>query len=241
MSTNGNTNYEEGQNVMYDPAVIQEIHNRHELRVRDVQNEVSSKFLDLKCFARDLWKAQKFENIIFGRVKLPLELINRSMGKFKLPKSIKNAEIATTPSSDLLISFVHNRFGRVIITASLNEILFGKEKAAVRIVLKKWEMPETSWFVRNMVKLGLLKTGLEISALNHVMPALKFSRGANDNEYEVDFTDVMQSLLNESEISLDMIRLLNWEILDQNLLVQISINTEKMVAYLKRRMPVLFD
>ena len=70
---------------------------------------------------------------------------------------------------------------------------------------------------------------------------MKFHKGKARNEYRIDCTDTLQSLLNENEISLDMVRLLGWEIFEGILQLQISINTERLSAYLKRRMPILFD
>ncbi len=242
MDNNENGSYNvNSAGMMFDPAVIQEIHKRHEIRVRDVQDKVSTQFEDLKCLGRALWKAQKFEDLIFGRLKIPFELLNNYIKTLKTSAFMSDLVLGASPSGDLMVSFRNSRLGLVLLTLGINDIIFGKKYAGVTVVLKSWELPEASWLTRNLIKLGIMKTGLDTGFLNQHLGSVKFHKGKARNEYRIDCTDTLQSLLNENEISLDMVRLLGWEIFEGILQLQISINTERLSAYLKRRMPILFD
>ncbi len=242
MAENDNSSiYNPDKGTMFDAGVVEELHQRHELRVRDVQNQVSMQFDGLKRFARDLWKVQRFEDLIFGRVVVPIEIINTYLQEMKFPKSIKNVTLASVASGDIIVTITHAKYGRVILDLVVHQIIIDKDSMRIRLFLKEYEMPDTSWLIRNLIKLGIIFTGLEINALNAALPMISFKRGKLDNEYEVDLSGILKSTLDDYDLSMSMIRLIDWGVNDNVFGLQIAINAEKLINYLKKRMPILFD
>ena len=233
--------YNPERGTMFDSGVVEALHERHELRVRDVQQKVSAQFDGLKRFSRDLWKVQRFEDLIFGRVVIPFDVVNTYVQELQFPKVIDNVKIGGLATGELLVTINHKKHGCIFLNIAVHEILIEKKSVKLGVCLKSWEMPDASWFVRNMIKIGLMMTGLEIAALNKAIPSVEFKKGTLDNEYEIDLTNVVQVGLKDYELSMDMIRLLDWGINDKSIGLQLSINAEKLVNYLKKRMPILFD
>ena len=117
-----------------------------------------------------------------------------------------------------------------------------KEDLKVRVNLENWEMPDASWFTRNMIKVGLLLSNKEVDILNRYCSILSFEKDENNSkQYIINFTNVIKEALDENYLSMTMVRLINWTPLDNNLMLQISISSEKLVKYLKNKMPILFD
>lgn len=242
MSENDSSSYfNSNTGAMYDRGVIEGLHQRHELRVRDVQEQVSVQFDGLKRFAHDLWKAQRFEDLIFGRVVFPVDLINQYLKEMKLPKNIEDVKISTLVSGDVILHLKHKKYGKVILNLVISEIIVDKDSMRFKVLLKDYSLPDASWLVRNLIKLGLLFTGLEITALNSSLPMVSFKKGNLKNEYEVDISGIVKRTLDDYDLSMSMIRLIDWGVTENVLGVQMAINAEKLTAYLKKRMPILFD
>lgn len=242
MEENENSSiYNPEKGTMFDSGVVEALHERHELRVKDVQSKVSVQFDGLKRFARDVWKVQRFEDLIFGRVVLPFEVLNTYIQELKYPKVIDNVKVGGLATGEMLVTINHKKHGCIFLNIVVHEILIEKSFVKVKVVLKGWEMPDASWFVRNMVKIGMMMTGLEIAALNKAIPSVTFKKGSIENEYEIDLTDLVQKALDDYELSMNMVRLIDWGINEKSIGLQLSLSSEKLVSYLKKRMPILFD
>ncbi len=234
--------YNPDKGTMFDSNVVDGIHRRYELRVNDAQSQVSVEFGDLKRLGRDLLKAQRFEDVVFGRFLVPCDLINDYLSKIKMQGVIGGVSVKTTSFNKVKLTVGHVKYGRVVLNLSVCDIVLNKNALKLVVYLDSMDMPETSWFVRNMIRVGLKTTGLEITALNKSIPALRLSKSpANPKEYEVDLTDGIRNTLNERNLSLEMVRLLNWSVDSDGVRLQMSINSGLLAKYLKKKMPILFD
>lgn len=229
------------QHAMFDAEVVQAIQASHELRVRNAQDKVSSQYSELKRLIKDLWKCQRFEDFIFGRFYIPYSLVNTYIQDIEFPKFVENVQLDSLPNGDILVNIKTTKHGRVQFVFGICDIIVGNGDVKSRIKLKSWKMLDSGWLVRGLVKLGFM-TGVDVATLNKVCSPIKFSKvpDAND-EYIVDFSEVVKNVLNENHLSMDIVRLINWISQDDKLTLQISISSEKLVDYLKSRMPILFD
>lgn len=226
--------------TMFDRDIVEGIQQRHELRVRDVQSKVSVQFDGLKRFGRDLWKVQVFEELIFGKVHVPYDLLNTYITEMKLPKFIKSVKITGNNAGDIFINICHNKHGLVRLTVDLKDVIITDNYCCLKFALKNWEMPDVSWFVRKLVQVGFMMTGLEISALNKALPLVSFKKDEEGN-YILDFTNIIKDNLDERKLTSDILRIINWDVMEDRLALQISLSSEKLIKYLKRKMPILFD
>jgi hypothetical protein len=228
--------------AMFDSNIVAGIHDRKESRIRDLQTQVSVKFNGLKRFAHDLWRVQKIEDLIFGRVRLPYVLINNYLQYIQLPEEIESLNFDGEEVGYYFIRLKHKKYGKILIKFKLQEILLNKDDLKVRVNLENWEMPGASWFTRNMIKVGLLLSNKEVDILNRYCSILNFEKDENNSkQYIINFTNVIKEALDENYLSMTMVRLINWTPLDNNLMLQISISSEKLMKYLKNKMPILFD
>ena len=236
-----NSYFNPSRGTMYDSQIVEALHDRQELRIRDVQSKVSMQFDGLKRFAHDLWKVQRFEDLIFGRIVVPIDLINVYLKELTLPKKINGVRLATLASGDVIVTVDHKKYGNIILNVVLHEIAVNKDSMKIKLFLKSYEMPDVSWIMRNIIKLGLVFTGLEINALNNAMPLVQFKKGSLENEYEIDLTGIVKKTLDDNQLSMSMIRLIDWGVNDNVLGLQVSIKAQELTEYLKKRMPILFD
>ncbi len=243
----GSAYYSPEKGTMFDREVVEGLKERHESRVRDLQVNVSMQFDGLKRFAQDIWRAQKFEDLVFGRVVFPISLINGYLKTAKLPHAIKNLNLVAMPSGKLELSLEHIRFGPIIIDIEVVDIIINSEQCVLRYHVMGWEMPKANWFIRNLVKMGLFTAGIDLGFINKTVPLVHISRSQDDNfmeiddTYDIDITKAIQHGLHDFKVSLDMIHLIDWGVNERFLGLQLSISAEKLVAYLKQRMPNLFD
>ena len=79
------------------------------------------------------------------------------------------------------------------------------------------------------------------NALNNAMPLVQFKKGSLENEYEIDLTGIVKKTLDDHQLSMSMIRLIDWGVNDNVLGLQVSIKAQELTEYLKKRMPILFD
>ena len=80
------------------------------------------------------------------------------------------------------IRIKHKKYGKILIKFKLQEIHLNKEDLKVRVNLENWEMPDASWFTRNMIKVGLLLSNKEVDILNRYCPILSFEKDENNSK-----------------------------------------------------------
>ncbi len=234
--------YNPNNGTMFDSNVVDGIHQRYELRVKDAQSQVSAEFSDLKKLGKEIWKAQRFEDMVFGRFVVPTELVNEYVSDIKIPKVLNSLQVSTSSINKIKLVAEHVKLGKIILDLSVREIILNRDTFKLAFMLNSWEMPDTSWFIRNMIKIGMMVTGLEISAINKAIPGINVSKSEfNSKEYIVDLTPAIKNTIKEKDLSLDMIRLLDWSVDETATHLQISIKSEQLARYLKKRMPILFD
>ena len=101
--------YNPKNSTMFDSNVVDGIHKRYELRVKDAQSQVSMQFESLKKLGQDLWRAQRFEDMVFGRFVVPTELVNEYVSDIKIPKVLNSLQVSTS-SINKIRNSVNNNF-----------------------------------------------------------------------------------------------------------------------------------
>ncbi|WP_294496336.1 hypothetical protein [uncultured Ruminobacter sp.] len=234
--------YNPNNGTMFDSSVVDGIHKRYELRVKDAQSQVSAEFSDLKKLGKEIWRAQRFEDMVFGRFVIPTDLVNEYVSDIRIPKVLDSLQVATSSINRLKLTANHVKLGRIILNLSISDIIVNKDNFKLAFVLNSWEMPDTSWLIRNMIRIGMMVTGLEISAINRAIPEINVTKSEfNAKEYIVDLSPAIKNTIREQDLSFDMIRLLDWTVDESAAHLQISIKSEQLARYLKKRMPILFD
>ena len=87
--------YNPKNSTMFDSNVVDGIHKRYELRVKDAQSQVSMQFESLKKLGQDLWRAQRFEDMVFGRFFIPTDLINSYVKDIRIPNVLNGLQVST--------------------------------------------------------------------------------------------------------------------------------------------------
>jgi hypothetical protein len=234
--------YNPKNSTMFDSNVVDGIHKRYELRVKDAQSQVSMQFESLKKLGQDLWRAQRFEDMVFGRFFIPTDLINSYVKDIRIPNVLNGLQVSTDRFNKIRLVADHVKLKNIIVDLTLREIILNRDNFKLVVSLNSLEMPKVPWYIRGMIRVGMKVTGLEISALNKALPNVKVSKSEkNPDEYIVDLTPFIKKTLNEKDLDLDMIRIRDWNVDDAAANFQISIRSEKLAWYLKKRMPILFD
>ncbi len=228
-------------NTMFDSSVVEGIHKRHELRVLDVQNKVSEEFEPFKQFSKEFWKIQKFEDVVFGKFVLPFALLNQGIARTKLPSKINDFRVYGSASGELIVAINHARKGNILLNFKLEKVLIHANSFKLKVELTKFELLDCSWLMRNMIKMGLKFRNLEFQRLCKRITFMKVIKDEGENAYIIDLSDAIIGMLNDHNIDMEMIRLRTCTILKDSIKLEASIATQKLVTYLKAKMPNLFD
>lgn len=242
MTVNGKDSfYQPLDETMFDANVVEQIHERHETRLLDVQNKVSSEFDAFKRFARSFWKEQKFEDVVLGRFVFSFELLNKSIKEASFPRNIRDVTVSGTDEGNLRIEIIHVRRGRIILTLAVKDILFANKTLRFETLLNSAELPDGSWFARKMLALTFKLGKFALHRLCRTVKFMTVTPAMEKNEYVIDFSQAISNLLRDHDIDMNMVHLRSWRIQRSQLAIQASVNANSLATYLKRRMPSLFD
>ncbi|MGN1393276.1 MAG: hypothetical protein ACI4V7_04355 [Succinivibrionaceae bacterium] len=229
------------KSAMFDTEVIDGIHKRQELRLREQQYKVKIQYEGLKKLGKALWNAQSFEELVFGKFYIPFEILNEYIKNLRLPREISKFSIEGMENDSFKVFFNHSKYGIIVFYLSLTDVILGQNKSALKIHLDSWDLPKASWFTKQLFKIGLLFKGVDISDFNSALPMFKIEKVGNDNDYILDFSKIVKDGLDENYLNTDLIRIHDWRIYGDKLALQISLSSEKLMKYLKRKMPILFE
>ena len=213
--------YQPMDETMFDSNVVEQIHERHETRVLAVQNQVSSEFGVFKRLAKSFW--------------------NQTIAESHLPRNIKEVTVCGTEAGQLVLQVNRARRGLIVLNLTIKDIVFAEKTLRVEAVLTGVELPNGSWLTRKMHALTFKLGKFPLHRLCRNLRFMTVTPSMAKNEYILDFSQAVTSVLRDHDIDMDMVHLRSWRILKDQLAFQGSVNAARLAQYLKRRMPSLFD